>query len=136
MAESDSTDRLIERLKTELARQPDLELAVVFGSVASGRARPDSDLDIAVLAGQPFGAERKRELIELLARISGRAVDLIDLRTAGVPILRSALIGGKRILCRDNALYAGLLSRMLIDSADFLPYRERLLRERRRSWIA
>ena len=126
---------LLARLAVLLAEQPDIQLAIVFGSLTSGRLRADSDVDVAVLADEPLSQERKARLIELLAQTSARPVDLVDLRSAGVPIMRSALLGGRRLLCRDKAAYASLLSRMLSDSADFLPYRERLLRQRRDAWI-
>jgi hypothetical protein len=35
-----------------VARYPDIQAAYIFGSVAQGRARPDSDIDIAVLLGR------------------------------------------------------------------------------------
>lgn len=80
----------LTRLAALLEQQPDIILAIAFGSLASGRARPESDLDIAVLADLPLGERRRRELIALLARECGRPVDLVDLRTAGVPVRRSA----------------------------------------------
>lgn len=125
-----------ERLTRLLAAEPDIVLATVFGSVAEGKQRVDSDLDIAVLTGRPLALERKQQLIKLLAMESGRPVDLVDLQTAGTVSLRSALLGGKKLFCRDNAAYAALLSRALFDSADFLPYRERLLRQRRAAWTS
>lgn len=125
---------ITERLSRVLASEPDIILATVFGSVAEGRPRIDSDLDVAVLSRGPLAPERKRQLIKLLAIESGRAVDLVDLRTAGAVLRRSALLRGRRLLCRDNAVYAALLSGALFDSTDFLPYRERLLRQRRAVW--
>lgn len=126
---------IFKELTRLLIEQPDILLATVFGSVAAGTARVDSDLDVAVLADRPLVTGRKRQLIEMLAEASGRPVDLVDLRTAGVLVLHSAL-RGKRLVCRNNAVYASLLSRALFDSADFLPYHERLLRERRNAWIS
>ncbi|MGH8413479.1 MAG: type VII toxin-antitoxin system MntA family adenylyltransferase antitoxin [Gammaproteobacteria bacterium] len=126
---------IFKELSRLLMEQPDILLATVFGSVAAGTAGVDSDLDVAVLADKPLAAIRKRQLIEMLAKASGRPVDLVDLRTAGVLLLHSAL-GGKRLVCRDNAIYASMLSRALFDGADFLPYHERLLRERRNAWIS
>lgn len=128
-------DQTLSSLSRLLAEQADLQVGIVFGSVARGCARPDSDIDIAVLADEPLDAERKRQLIEAVAQATGRPVDLVDLRTAGVAVTRSALLGGRRLFCRNNAAYAAVLSRMLADSADFLPYRERLLKERLDAWI-
>ncbi len=41
-----------KQLQEVLTRFPDLVLALVFGSVAKGHQRTDSDLDIAVAAKQ------------------------------------------------------------------------------------
>jgi hypothetical protein len=62
-------------------------------------------------------------------------VDLVDLRTSGVVVTRAALTQGKRLICKDRAALASLLSRTLLDVADFLPYRQRILAERRETWI-
>lgn len=125
---------ITERLSQVLASEPDIVLATMFGSVAEGRQRVDSDVDVAVLSDRPLALERRQQLVKLLAIESGRPVDLVDLRTAGAVLLRSAVLRGRRLFCRDNSAYAALMSRALFDSADFLPYRERLLRQRRTVW--
>ena len=61
-------------------------------------------------------------------------IDLIDMRVIGEPLLGEILTKGERIL-GNNSDFASLLSRYLIDKADFYPYRERLLKERREQWI-
>ena len=38
-----------EQLRDVLSRFPVVQLAILFGSVASGQARPDSDLDLGIL---------------------------------------------------------------------------------------
>jgi uncharacterized protein len=127
-------DQLLGKLSERLLEQDDILVAIAFGSAAEGGLRVDSDLDIAVLAPKPLTARRRRELVSLLADLSGRPVDLIDLRTSGITVTKAAL-SGKRLICRDRTALASLISRMLLDTADFLPYRERILRERRASWI-
>jgi len=124
----------IDTLLAPLARHPELELVIVFGSVAAGRQRPDSDLDIAVRAGQVLTATQKMALIEDLALATGRAIDLIDLRTVGEPLLGQVLAHGRRVLGSDEA-FADLLRRHLIDSADFMPCVQRILEHRRGTWI-
>jgi predicted nucleotidyltransferase len=118
-----------------LNRFPQLELALVFGSVAQGRARADSDLDIAVAAGhRPLTTDEKIALVAALAERTGRPVDLIDLHDAGEPLLGQILRHGQRLLGGDGA-YGRLLSRHLFEQADFLPYRNRILAQRRRAWL-
>lgn len=121
-------------LRDTLEQRGDFELAFVFGSVASGTARVDSDLDIAVQAAQVLSASQKMALIGDLADATGRPVDLVDLRTVGEPLLGQILSHGRRLL-GDTDAHGCLLSRHLIDAADFLPYAQRILDERRRAWI-
>ncbi len=127
------SDELLRDVGALLSGENDLLLALAFGSAASGKLRADSDLDIAVLARAPLSAARRQALIERLAQIAGRPVDLVDLSSAGVVVTGEAL-QGKRLLCKDPRLLGELISRNLTDVADFLPYHRRILDERRRAW--
>jgi len=117
-----------------LLTQPDLELVILFGSAVTNRAQADSDVDLAVDAGHRLSVDEKMALISALAQRMGRPVDLIDLRSVGEPLLGEILCHGKRILGSDER-YANLIRRHLFDQADFLPYRNRILAERRHAWI-
>lgn len=118
-----------------LAAVPDVGLAILYGSAADGTVTPDSDLDLAVMGTRPLEAGTRTKLIGLLAQRVGRPIDLVDLRHAHGTLLREILRSGRRIVERDPALYPQLLRRFWLDEADFQPYRERILAQRRRSWI-
>ena len=126
--------KIDDEIRDALSRFPSIYLAIVFGSVASGLARSDSDLDLAVLAKTPLSADEKIELIAALAQQVGRPIDLIDLYAAPEPLLGQILCHGRRILGTDVA-FATVLSRHLIDQADFAPIQNRILAERRMAWI-
>jgi hypothetical protein len=81
-----------------------------------------------------LAAADKIALIENLAQATGLPIDLIDLKLAGEPLLGQILKHGVRLLGSDED-YAALLTRHLFDAADFLPYRRRILAERRQAWI-
>jgi len=132
----DSHDRpeLLNALRETLNDYGGIRLAILFGSQASGRASRQSDLDLAVQMTTPLTAAVKMALIEKLAVVSGLPVDLIDLNRVGEPLLGQILKQGVRLVGSDED-YAALLSRHLFDAADFLPYRRRILAERRRTWI-
>jgi predicted nucleotidyltransferase len=117
-----------------LAQFPYVVQAIVFGSVAQGTARPESDLDIAVAAKQVLTRAEKMEIVAALAQATGRPVDLIDLNEVTEPLLGQILRHGRRLLGGDAA-YAGLISRHVLEQADFVPYRNRVLAERRAAWI-
>lgn len=121
-------------LVTVLARHPRVELAILFGSLARGQAGPNSDLDLAVGGASALTASEKAALIGDLAETFGRPVDLVDLATVGEPLLGQILRHGRRVLGTDEP-HARLLTRHLLDVADFVPYRDRILAERRRAWI-
>ena len=117
-----------------LARFPALVLALVFGSVAQGRQRADSDLDIAVAANRALTAAEKMDIIAALAERTGRPIDLIDLKMVAEPLLGQIVRHGRRLFGSDKA-YGQLISRHLFEQADFMPYRSRVLAERRAAWI-
>ena len=122
-------------IRTALAAQAGIRMLILFGSLATGRGKPESDLDLAIDTGRPLDAESKMALIEKIAGCTGRPVDLIDLRTVGEPLLGQILKYGKR-LAGDDAVYAELIKRHVFAEADFMPYYRRILSERRNAWIA
>ncbi len=124
------------QLHALLSQYAEIRLAIVFGSLALGTQRPDSDLDLALLTTlsmSPMSSDFKLELMALIGSEMGRPVDIIDLHTTGEPLL-GQVFKGERILGED-AVYASLLSKHLLNTADFLPLRERILNERRAAWL-
>jgi uncharacterized protein len=126
---------LIERLRGSLDQGPPVDLAVLFGSAASGTSRPDSDLDVAVLpATGGLDASEHATLCRRLALAGGADVDLVrldrpvstllrwEIATTGVPI-SEALPG---IFARFRATAAA----EYIDFAPALAYHGEIFRRR------
>ncbi len=132
---SSPNDPLLDQVGALLRAEDDVIVAFVFGSIAAGEPRPESDIDVAVFGPRRFGAGRRADLIRKLGGVAGRPVDLVDLRSAGVPLLRAALRDGRCVVSKDRRAFDYLHSRMLLEAEDFLPYRERMLRERRKAWM-
>ncbi len=129
--EKRTIDTLIGKV---MEKHPYIRLSILFGSFASDKAMAESDLDIAVSADAPLDAASKIKLIEDLALATGRPVDLVDLRTAGEPLTGEILRKGRKIT-GDPSVRAFYIFRHLIDETDFMPYRKRILEERRKAWI-
>lgn len=128
-------DDVTSAITTLLRAHDQVEAAWLFGSVARNEAQTSSDLDVAVLGPDPLSSDDKATLIEALARTTGRPVDLIDLQGTHGPIVGRILQGGTKLFCDDTTLYATLLKRWWLDQADWMPYRRRILKERREQWI-
>lgn len=134
MAIPQPENTLDAQLRGVLLGFPNVVQALVFGSAATGKQRADSDLDIAVAAHLPLTASEKMELIASLAAQTGRPIDLIDLKAVAEPLLGQIVKHGRRLIGSDGA-YAQLISQHLFEQADFMPYRNRILAERRSAWI-
>jgi uncharacterized protein len=86
---SAATAELIQQRLADLSRvMPDLRLLVLFGSLARGRARSESDIDVAVQCDGP--ADLDALYLAMAPRFGTDRLDLIDIRRAG-PILAMAV---------------------------------------------
>jgi uncharacterized protein len=97
---------IVSRLRDEF---PELLLVVPFGSEARGDAAPDSDLDVAILAGRPLPRERVAEARGDVEVATGRDVDLIDLRAADATLQHQVVQTGQMLhAARDERAEAFL----------------------------
>lgn len=126
---------IAERVKGALCAEPGLHLAILYGSAATGKMRPDSDLDIAVLFERPLNPTQKMELISRLERELKRDVDLIDLFSLSGTILKQVLCKGRVLIQQKAGALAELTQRMIYNQADMMPYVSRTLIERQRRFI-
>ena len=124
----------MESIRDYLQGDSDVCLAYVFGSIATGRANLESDLDVAVSTKTELSPERTAAMVGDLASLTGRPVDLIDLRRAGEPLLGEVLRDGRR-LKGSHSQHVELVQRHIYNCEDFLPILRRLLSERRQQWI-
>jgi predicted nucleotidyltransferase len=95
---------LLSTLRRALRTEPNVRLAVLYGSVARGDDAPDSDLDLLV----SLGADRPDAAVKLAVRLErtvGREVDVARLNRIldDAPLLLlQALDEGRVVLDRDG----------------------------------
>ncbi len=71
-------DEVIRRLREELSKIPSVRLILIFGSVARGDYRPDSDVDVMLVAEKVREArERAREISSNIFADTGVPVTVI-----------------------------------------------------------
>jgi predicted nucleotidyltransferase len=109
-----------------LERQADVAFALLFGSRAQGRPRPDSDWDVAVYFADRLSPQerfrRRRELITELCDLG--KVDLVVLNEAPA-LLGHRALQGRRLMLRDRVAYVRYFVRTLSRSEDERYFRER-----------
>jgi len=123
---------IVSQIRTLLLLEPGIKLALLYGSCATGKMRPDSDVDIAVLFDRPLDAGRRMDLVARLGQNLARPVDLADLSSLNGTILRQILCEGRVLIKNDPAAWAALIKRMIYHQADLLPLLQRMLQERQK----
>ncbi len=116
---------LLAALRDCALGQPNLALAVVFGSLARGALRRDSDVDLGLLLDQDNPELRLRLEVDF-GRVAGRAVDLIFLDQAP-PLLRFEIAReGQVLLERRPFLWSDFKANAMRDWWDWAPYARRI----------
>jgi predicted nucleotidyltransferase len=95
--------KLLQSLREALRTEPNVKLAVLFGSTAVGVDREDSDLDILVALADP-AVGRLADLAGRLTRRLDREVQLVRLKDAErSPVLMSAILKeGRTLIDREQ----------------------------------
>ena len=118
-----------------LADNPDLLLAIIFGSTANGSQRPDSDLDIAVYPNKRLSSRQRQELSDQIACATDRTIDLVDLTDVDGALLRQILRTGKTVFSKQPGITGILSERLLGWQEDFEPQLNALLENRLQRFI-
>lgn len=112
---------LEKRLRQLLEQFPEIAVAVLFGSHQTGRARPDSDLDVAILPSERCESRRK-----LQARISSVLADLAPHGRVDVvfidevpTLLRQRIMeAGRELVMRDSGAWRDWRVRTMREHGD------------------
>jgi len=126
---------ILTRAKEILLAEPGLKLALTYGSVASGKMRADSDVDIAVLFDRPLNAEQRMQLTARLEKSLSKTVDLVDLFSLNGTILKQILCKGRVLIRKNPADFTELTRQMIYNQADMMPYVHRTLKERQERFV-
>jgi predicted nucleotidyltransferase len=115
-------DPIVDALRAALSGRQDVRLALLFGSRARGRARPDSDADVAVLG-------KDLDLLRLASDLSAAAkieVDVVSLEDPGYPLLNAILRDSVVLHEGERHAAAAWRSRALLDAETDRPGWERM----------
>jgi predicted nucleotidyltransferase len=126
----ESLEGITRALRDVLAQMPEVRLAYLFGSYTSGKARKDSDLDVAVrFAPDLNSTARGNATLRLISALTdklgklGERADILDLDLAGSGVAFRVIRDGQCLLARDEAERIRLVARIARRYDDDAPYR-------------
>ena len=127
----DSTSDLDAGLREALVevvrrRVPDIDAIYLFGSVARGRTRPGSDVDVALLLppGRKLSPDELLATMSELEGLTHRAVDLSVLNT------QTQLVHAKEVVTTGVCLFARSQERIRVFEMQVLSQYARFLEDR------
>lgn len=91
-------NQLVARLRQ---RVPGLVAVYRYGSFGTRYQRPDSDIDLGLLAGAPLDPVFLFDLAGELATAAARDVDLLDLIACATAMRAHVIASGERVFCSD-----------------------------------
>lgn len=131
----EKTEKITERLTEVVSGRDDIYLALLYGSAATGKLRPDSDVDVAVSAGRVLSPEERLEISESLSVAVDRRVDLLDLERAEGLILHEVCTRNRVLKNQKPELYGRLIVRMLDHQTDMMPNIRYIWKQRRERYL-
>jgi predicted nucleotidyltransferase len=103
-------------------KYPEIQAVYVFGSVATGKIKAGSDLDLGIVPKTPSLHERKLDILTDLARLGFCEVDLVFLDVEDI-VLRFEIVKHNKVIYQTSDFDKGeYYSRILRQYFDFLPY--------------
>ncbi len=103
-------------------KYPEIQAVYVFGSVATGKVKAGSDLDLGIVPKTPSLHERKLDILTDLARLGFCEVDLVFLDVKDI-VLRFEIVKHNKVIYQTSDFDKGeYYSRILRQYFDFLPY--------------
>jgi predicted nucleotidyltransferase len=127
--------RILQTVAEVLAGSPEIHTAVVYGSAATGRLRPDSDVDVAVAGAGELSVDERYALHDKIARALGREVDLRDLTRLHGLILTQVLAKGRIVLKKNRGYLERRMAESVAYAQDIQPIIDRGRRRRIEEFI-
>ena len=112
----------LSALDSVFRKFPEIQAVYLFGSVATGKAKAGSDLDIGIVTKTPSLHESKLDILTDLAKIGFCEVDLVFLDVEDI-VLRFETVKHNKVIYQTSDFDKGeYYSRILRQYFDFLPY--------------
>ena len=122
-------DKLIYKLKAYFGDRSEVVAVYLFGSQATNKTGPSSDVDIGILLDtydRAIETEKRNQYLVELANILRKEVHPVILNSAGEELMRQIFLKGKCILVRNPEKLSLFKMTMYARIADFSYYRDQM----------
>ena len=120
---------IIDRLKDYFSHDDDIEMVLLYGSVAKGTFNPKSDIDIALYSKKELSFEVLAKIQTELSIMFDREIDVADLKKAEGTFLYQIMTNAVKIKFEEN-IYVRYAMKALYFYEDFLPILRRTQEEK------
>jgi len=129
-----------EAVSGVLTKRPEVMAGYIFGSVASGRARPNSDIDIAVLVDSSIQFRnllkyRLGIMADLGSALGRNDVDVVVMNQAPPALAQNIIAKGKLVFERSRSARVAFQIRALNLFMDTEPMRRTTLQHLKRRYL-
>lgn len=120
----------VAALADVLDRDPRVAYALVFGSLARGKAHRASDIDVAIglVADRTLPGLDAGRLVSDLERATGRTVDVVLLHEAPPALAYRVFRDGTVVSVRDRSALVARRARAILDYLDYRPFEQAFVR--------
>jgi len=101
---------------------PEVKAVFLFGSMAEGRQKPGSDIDLALVPENGKIRSRKLDLLTALVKAGLDQVDLLILDDSDVVLRYEAVRPNCLLYAREDFDHGAYYSKALREYLDFLPF--------------
>jgi len=112
----------LQKIAEVFKRYPQVQAVYVFGSQASRKAGPGSDLDLAIVPMDRSVKEKKLDILAELARLGYCNVDLVFLDEDDLVLAYEAIRQNRLLYAAPGFDRGGTYSRIVRKYLDFEPY--------------
>lgn len=88
---------------SEIAKIHGLDMIVLFGSQATGKTHPKSDIDMAVISKKSF---EKSKIMDDFSKLFKREdVEVVNLSNASPTLMRAVVVDGRLLYERESGMF-------------------------------
>jgi predicted nucleotidyltransferase len=128
-------NELIAAIKDYFKKDPNIRLAILFGSYARGSENINSDIDIAVAYPEKLSMDNKITLIKNLSTLINKEIDIVDLLDVNLILLQQIMKHRVTLVNLDSELYGNLMAKRVTSESDYLPLYDKMLKARRERFL-